>query len=1360
MTCTAPGWGTGPYGTTPWGGGLGAVPGGPIPTVPPYDVYCVGPCGPMSVILTFDEVEEFGDALQLTVDGPTQDLVLSSGGGVSSDNTYIHINTTVPGVFTHEYTVKFNTLPTNFVDVVHKHIAIGAFNSAGASISLFFSKIGIAYSGSFHYDGSDDLTLDTIFQPLPNSQTLISENEYYTVRIALDYNIHIVYVYITKTADLPFIGHQLKYILPTVNLDSYSVTPADGTWVSVRGSLGSPSILSLDTICLSSQFIVPNIPPVADAGLDQAARLCSVTQLDGSKSFDPEGTPITYKWRLIDAPVGSEFMYDGGIGHTIPLPIPTGFTNKFYSDELNDLDAIDELLPGEVLSVGGEVYDVTGKGTDGEGFFITIEGFILPDNITGLPYKYLRQRGFADRTITKPKFLPDKPGIFRFDLTVSDGYLLSEPSVMIINVTESPIPRGCIPDLRFLWDYLSDFWKLVEDKERIEVFWGSLAQMAASELLNIWQVEYSKSLRDIQRTAQRRWLHYDCLVKEPFPDLTTVKGMDCVLYSDLVPYGGINANGVPLLYGLLQDEEVGKNDRLGPIYDLLPARTAEVIGEDPMSPEAIAAQLNGSMKLGNPAIRVLIQPNTLGDYFRFFIVSPTLVAIKEDAPDYGFLNGGGTGVADNTFRGNGTGTVIGPYTYKSATPIKGVDLVDKYLVLGENSITYRDATVVKIKAVTSHPSDPEPNQRIITYDPIPEGKIFSNWLVGTEVRSTQLDFYALLAFPEDQAIMEVFDNETNQVILQETNILGTYEKEPNLLLIDARWICGYMADPERYTIHFHSFRRRSYIPIDDIVTDIPYLQEKIKSEDDTAVLRRNIDFVLQDGVRGRRAIHISSLWHPIGMDINIATVWGFESDEIRWENPPPDRLWAEVTYLDNSNVIEQNFGYPAEFTLDDLSALPSSVDYLSAVRGLWYSYFKGPTLFNLRVGTQILLGLPFAEEAGTITEIRTDYSPKQGRILIQDTAHPEITRSYTFPLPLEPEENPDTGEKYKLGDTVHPFAPLVTGAEVSDYIKDPTWFEGFLNQGLMYEVEKFFRFLTRVDSAAFNLSALLFVKSFILRIKPTYTYPYFVVQRKIDETEVSTTDLRTYDGLLMLHDGACTQQNDETMWGVATMFDEPDPSGGGWQSQFDSSSDPPDPAPTFDVAQAVQWGYDKNLLCPEDSIVGAATIVYAVPTIPTFDSIFSYDNQPFNAGPDLFWLAQNDITHVPAGEGLFLTGLDSFAYTGLGVDSSTDFSEMEVIFDGYHNGPVIDYEIVLYVNGFESGVFAVTPPDGHSVTQFTTGLAPFSDGDIVTAKLRHNEVTHVSPTWETVMVKFGVKDPAWDFDDTIPAGTYSIYRDL
>ena len=54
------------------------------------------------------------------------------------------------------------------------------------------------------------------------------------------------------------------------------------------------------------------------------------------------------------------------------------------------------------------------------------------------------------------------------------------------------------------------------------------------------------------------------------------------------------------------------------------------------------------------------------------------------------------------------------------------------------------------------------------------------------------------------------------------------------------------------------------------------------------------------------------------------------------------------------------------FKLEDLEAVTDDLDYLSAVRGLWWSYFGGPAVSKVRTGVQILLGLPFSEEEGII----------------------------------------------------------------------------------------------------------------------------------------------------------------------------------------------------------------------------------------------------------------------------------------------------------------------------------------------------------------------------------------------------------
>lgn len=55
---------------------------------------------------------------------------------------------------------------------------------------------------------------------------------------------------------------------------------------------------------------VPNTAPVANAGRDISVEIGTPVQLDGSASSDPQGQLITYRWRLVSAPLGSTTALD------------------------------------------------------------------------------------------------------------------------------------------------------------------------------------------------------------------------------------------------------------------------------------------------------------------------------------------------------------------------------------------------------------------------------------------------------------------------------------------------------------------------------------------------------------------------------------------------------------------------------------------------------------------------------------------------------------------------------------------------------------------------------------------------------------------------------------------------------------------------------------------------------------------------------------------------------------------------------------------------------------------------------------------------------------------------------------------
>lgn len=1324
--CLAPGWGFGVHGTTPWEG-QAYIPGGSIPSLDPFDLYFVGPCGPMSELTTYAEVDEEGPVGTFSTGSTSLDQVIDNY--AEGETSYITITTSVPSTFTLDCTFKFEHLPNNFSNLVEDHIFFGVTDAAGPCVGLFFSKIGIGYAGAIHHVGSSNtLVLDSLFQHLPDSQAVVSENEYWSFRIAVNESVGACYIYITKTVDLPITGHQLKYVMPIIQAANLSFSATDRTVISVRGTT-SRSTLSLDEIGLASSFIVPNYAPIADAGLDQGALVCSIVELDGSKSFDPEGTYLSYKWRLIDAPTDSANIFEGFDGITLPLETPTGFTNKFYSESLAELDGADELVAGEVLTIGVEIYNVTGSGLDDDGFYVTVDGYVLVDNLTITAFKYLRQRGISAPTSQKVTFLPDIPGLYKFDLIVSDGSLFSEPSTTVINVLESSIPRGCIPDLRFIWNYLSDFWRLVEDKERIEVFWSALAQVAASELLTLWQIDYSKSLRDVQRTFQRRWLKYDRLLKEPFPELCTIRA---VTISAFITVGtsDINVGPTGTAFSVSIPSFSEEGETLTSSTTLI---SADAPTDETLSVQEYADQVEEFLTSVDSRfeVNVLIE-NGAGD-----------LAITINAPFF-FSVTSNFGTHNNSNFESRSGTAVGIKTYKSTSLVVPTDVKEGDLLELYGADAKQASQIYTISEVVGDVVNDIYNyQRIITKEEI-QLPIPPYYRIRSKIESPLLNFYEELVDVRDLILME----RTSSVDVSYDQVIeggGTISSQPNCVTADLFYLLNKINHPTKFfgEYFFYGVIRRNYIPINPLVTDIPLLQAKINTPSEDSILRRNIDFRLTT-FRDQSAITFDNPFDVFEEDDN-----GFDANgEVDFQCPT---LWAETTYLDNNTTIEQNFGIPAEFTLDDLSLLPSDVDYLSAVRGLWFTYFNGPTLYNLRVGTQILLGLPFAEERGIVTEIRTDYSPTQGRILVRDEVNTAIIRSYTYPTSLELE--------CAVGDTVEQFKPLVSGIEVLDHIKDPEWFSGYLHQGFFFEIEKFFKFLVRVDSAAFNLPALLFVKSFILRVKPTYQYPLFVVLNAVrEDAEVSTTDEITTTGTLLLFDAGYLSdpgyvvdpetfdiEESSSVYGTATMYDQPRTAGGGWRNRFDSNTDP-DSTPVEGVADAVSWAYDKNYLSPKDSIIMKCSHVIVADAPPPHDSIFDLGSQVYSADNSSYAFIHGYVSHFHEKELL--------VFEKQTVDAQT-YTHIEAGAHGANLVLPLDFTYSIWKRPSAGTVFTEEVRITDDSNTISLALA---DGDEIYATIEAEDPeANFGKLFDSVFVILSTP-VEYNFVDNLPAGTYYAYR--
>jgi len=214
--------------------------------------------------------------------------------------------------------------------------------------------------------------------------------------------------------------------------------------------------------------------------------------------------------------------------------------------------------------------------------------------------------------------------------------------------------------------------------------------------------------------------------------------------------------------------------------------------------------------------------------------------------------------------------------------------------------------------------------------------------------------------------------------------------------------------------------------------------------------------------------------------------------------PAPSRFWAEVTFFDNNENIENNFGILVGLTRQDIEAVSENINYRQAVSGLMFAFLKGSALEKVRIGAQILLGLPFAENRGIIRSIENDYrlgidgNPILGRLLVEDTSSTGtplgILRVYTFPIDPASDlagldVNPITGVEYKVGDTVERFAAMSKGVEVSDYISNPLPATNFSLSRLL---QQFHSIRVRVNDGLFTLDEISLVSSFLRKITPSY----------------------------------------------------------------------------------------------------------------------------------------------------------------------------------------------------------------------------------------------------------------------------------
>jgi RHS repeat-associated protein len=281
-------------------------------------------------------------------------------------------------------------------------------------------------------------------------------------------------------------GNQTVKTQATVQLDGSKSTDVDGDaltyqWLIVSSPPGSKAALSNATVVNPTfvtdekgtyvvQLIVNdgtvnstpaqvtisdvNSPPVANAGPNQSINVGAIVQLDGSRSTDVDGDPLTYTWAILSAPSGSgatlssttavqpTFVADRVGTYVAQLIVNDGTVNSPPSTvtiSTNDVPPVANPGPNRTVTVGTSVtLDGTGS-TDSDAQPLTYSWSLLTKPAGSVAV-------LSAANTSQPTFQADLPGDYVIQLIVNDGYLFSAPATVTVSTNDVPPVANPGPD--------------------------------------------------------------------------------------------------------------------------------------------------------------------------------------------------------------------------------------------------------------------------------------------------------------------------------------------------------------------------------------------------------------------------------------------------------------------------------------------------------------------------------------------------------------------------------------------------------------------------------------------------------------------------------------------------------------------------------------------------------------------------------------------------------------------------------------------------------------------------------------------------------------------------------------------------
>jgi hypothetical protein len=841
------------------------------------------------------------------------------------------------------------------------------------------------------------------------------------------------------------------------------------------------------------------------------------------------------------------------------------------------------------------------------------------------PGGFLFQDGVGS-SVARPIFIPDVAGTYGISLMVHNGLRWSRKDLGVITATLTEQLLGHRPNSGYIFKYLPDFWNMVKDKDQLSALWSAITQVISSELISTWQNDYAKALRDIARRYQRRWLHYSCSVEIPeyieaalvmhqpvehasdpeeadvtpiiagthtktayidgTESLPPVKLGKALSYSNIGPPEVLEVTEVAYV-----PNEVGNAGRWKisskltsfPAYRLLEERTGGYFITDPedvvvTTPVKSAVLFDPTYPLSN------IDPEK--DVVRLTLKSGDIIIAHVTK-----FNPGGV---KNTVRldipredVDGTARDWDHLRAVQYSTLRQVPYIELPTQFSFGTTTFEIGDYAQLAVVNPYTSTEE--NMTLPVIAIGGNSVFVQW------ESLYNALNAAAALNGDERVWGVDDlSELSWKFLSIMKHRETFSKE-DLVSIPALGPSTVKpeAKKEKYDyviedsrVKFNNLLSGTLTITDGIRVKIdadyeyhPALQAfaDISGNTQAAFTVEDLEtfglhtIVLEDGPAG--SYRIGGVMENSGellIDFLSGIHKGTTATKVKFHIPAKsaylpgsDTYWAELSYFDNSQTIENNFGLFVGFPEELVHSYDENLDYLSVIKSLWFAFLSGPHFDNMKLAVQSLFNLPYAEVESQITYIEEPSDAADGVILLTDKTN--RTYTYTYPLGAELAINPATGRLIKpfsivsedeekalttgqalqLADSkVAAFTKLVDVVSIEDYISDPEliehqfggttkWFVD--DDGVVHDVdepptiiEKYHKFIVDVPlDVARTTEVFPLVRQFLQEAKPAYT-DFILVGSIRFVDEISVVEEPILKPTILLRDTPHT----EPFWGL------------------------------------------------------------------------------------------------------------------------------------------------------------------------------------------------------------------------------------